>query len=40
MPATEFPIREPLVDADGNEVGMRWGFRSRRVDANVGASHQ
>lgn len=36
MPATEFPIRERIEDAEGNYIGTQWGFRSRMVDANLG----
>lgn len=38
MPATEFPIREDTLDAEGNRVGWQWGFRSRRVDSDLGPS--
>ena len=32
MPSTEFPIREDILDEDGNRVGTQWGFRHRRVE--------
>jgi hypothetical protein len=33
MPSTEFPIREEIVDDDGNKVGTQWGFRHRTVES-------
>jgi hypothetical protein len=33
MPSTEFPIREDVLDDDGNRIGWQWGFRTRRVEA-------
>ena len=36
MPATEFPIREEVLDDDGRVVGMQWGFRHRTVQGGLG----
>lgn len=36
MPSMEIPIREDILDAEGNRVGWQWGFRSRHVSGGLG----
>jgi hypothetical protein len=32
LPATEFPIRETVLDDEGNVLAYQWGFRRRTFE--------